>query len=72
MAAPPALPRSPSRPSPKQSRRTWKGKSPSAGSAGARRIFSGECAATSSISMPPAWDAITSGAPVSRSTVTAR
>ena len=45
---------------------------PLAGSMATRMIFSGLCAATSSISMPPSVEAITVTRPVARSTSSER
>ena len=57
----------PSKPSPKASRRAWKGCIPIAGSTVTVRIFSGVSAATSSMSIPPAALAMHIGRPVERS-----
>ena len=59
---------SPVRPSPKASRRAWKGMRPVSGEIHSRRIFSGCSAATSSISTPPSAEATNVTRDVSRST----
>ena len=57
----------PSRPMPKASLRAWNGTTPTPASIASRRICSGWVAATSSMSMPPAALAITTGLALARS-----
>ena len=57
----------PSGPSPKAIWRAWNGWKPVAGSIATLRIFSGCCAATSSISMPPSVEAMMVTREVARS-----
>ena len=54
-------------PMPNASLRAWNGASPKPGSKASLRISSGVLAATSSISMPPAADAMKTGLPCTRS-----
>ena len=70
--ATPALNWSPLSPRPKARLRAWKACSPSAGSVHSRMIRSGWVAATSSMSMPPACEAITTWVPRPRSSVIER
>jgi len=58
----------PERPRPKARPRAWKAEMPVAGSTETRRIFSGLCSATSSISIPPSVEAMIATRDVARST----
>ena len=72
MSATPLLKLSPERPSANASLRAWNGNMPADGSTASRTIALGSFAATSSISMPPDCDAMTTGSPRERSSVMQR
>ncbi len=59
-------------PMPKASLRAWNGARPNPGSSGSLRIASGCWAATSSISTPPAAEAMNTGLPAARSSTMPR
>src|SRR5918993_1013315 len=69
MSAAPCLNWSPARPSPNAMRRAWNGCRPRAGCVHSRMIRSGVFSATSSMSMPPAWEAMTTCVERPRSSV---